>query len=290
MPLPIRIAYYTIAGSLLLASAGCCCFAPRCSGPSPLRQCQLRGYELHQQSLALAQQRDAASQMVQTVTVEKQQLAHQKQQLAEQNVALQAGLEVSNQRLANMQSEREKLKERYLSLLNKQRDAGSPLADETTRRFEELARKYPEFEFDPVTGVSKFHSDILFESGSDQVKTGATPLLREFAEIMNGGQAQRLNILVVGHTDDKPIKHTRAVVKNPTNWHLSTNRANSVVLTLRKLGLDDDRMGAAGYSKYQPVRSNTNEVARQLNRRVEIFVLAPDALVAGGWDPAKSRK
>ena len=43
-------------------------------------------------------------------------------------------------------------------------------------------------------------------------------------------------------------------------------------------------MGAAGYSMFQPVVPNSNDSARQKNRRVEIFVLAPDAVVAG-WDP-----
>ena len=46
-------------------------------------------------------------------------------------------------------------------------------------------------------------------------------------------------------------------------------------------------MGAAGYSMYQPVVPNKDAPSRQKNRRVEIFVLAPDAAVAG-WDPATS--
>ncbi len=35
---------------------------------------------------------------------------------------------------------------------------------------------------------------------------------------------------------------------------------------------------------YQPVAQNTNDSSRTKNRRVEIFVLAPDAAVVG-WDP-----
>jgi chemotaxis protein MotB len=48
-------------------------------------------------------------------------------------------------------------------------------------------------------------------------------------------------------------------------------------------------MGAAGYSMYQPVVANKDEKSRQQNRRVEIFVLAPDAVVAG-WDKGSERK
>ncbi|MEZ6046161.1 MAG: OmpA family protein [Planctomycetaceae bacterium] len=164
---------------------------------------------------------------------------------------------------------------------------GNPLSDATSRRFQELAEKYKDFEFDPHTGVSKFHSDILFDSGSDRLKKDAMPLLSEFAAIMNDGDARNLNILVVGHTDDKNIVRSATKTHHPTNWHLSTNRANSVVLALSQGGVAETRMGAAGYSKYQPVMDNVDDGTRSKNRRVEIFVLAPDAIVAG-WDPKHS--
>ncbi len=45
----------------------------------------------------------------------------------------------------------------------------NPLGGNANRRFEELAKKYPEFEFDPVTGVSRFNGDLLFASGSDAI-------------------------------------------------------------------------------------------------------------------------
>ena len=45
-----------------------------------------------------------------------------------------------------------------------------------------------------------------------------------------------------------------------------------------------DRMGVAGYSMFQPLVANKDDESRQRNRRVEIFVLAPDAAVAG-WEP-----
>ena len=35
---------------------------------------------------------------------------------------------------------------------------------------------------------------------------------------------------------------------------------------------------------FQPVADNKDEASRRKNRRVEVFVLAPDAVVAG-WDP-----
>lgn len=246
-----------------------------------LRQSQLRAYQLHQQNTTIAQERDRANQMAQSALSEKQQL---EQQMA----SLQQTLDAANRRLDNLTAERSQLQQRYVSLLNNAKNGPSPLSNETTRRFEELAKKYPEFEFDPATGVSKFHSDILFASGSSEIKPTALPLLREFASIMNQGDARNLNILVVGHTDDKPISKPATRSKHPTNWHLSTNRANSVVTTLAGAGLKEGRMGAAGYSMFQPAVPNTDDKARQINRRVEIFVLAPDASVAG-WENGTSR-
>jgi chemotaxis protein MotB len=235
---------------------------------------QLQAFDLHQQNQALAAQQE--------------QSQYTAQKLAAENQGLRSSLDTANQRVDNLKSGLSSAQERYISLLNNARNQKSPLSDSTTRRFQDLADKYPEFEFDPHTGVSKFHSDILFSSGSAQINRNAAPLLQDFADIMNAEDARRLNILVVGHTDDERIIKRSTANLHPTNWHLSTNRANSVLLALSKSGINEARMGAAGYSMFQPVTPNTGDKTRAMNRRVEIYVLAPDAVVAG-WDPATSR-
>lgn len=263
MPISARVSLFGLFGLLS-------CFQTACyTVPSPvLRQSQLQAQQLYAQNKSLQLQ------------------AQQSEQKA---FRLGSELDIANRRIHNLNAERSQLKERYINLFNHAKNQGSPLSGDATRRFEELARKYPHFEFDPQTGVSKFHSDILFSSGSADIKSSAHPVLREFAKIMNAGDAKRLNILVVGHTDDKPISKRSTKSKHATNWHLSTNRADSVVVTLSKFGIKQRRMGAAGYSMHQPLVPNTNDKARQRNRRVEIFVLAPDAVVAG-WDPEMFRK
>jgi chemotaxis protein MotB len=218
-------------------------------------------------------------------------LAQQNQMLASQNFQagqttqqLQQALAAANKRLDNLASERSQLQQRYIGLLDRARSQKSPLSPEATERFKKLQEKYPQFEFDPNTGVSKFSGDIFFASGSAQIKDEFKKLLRDFGNIMSDGDAQKLNVLVVGHTDDRPIGKDHTRVQHPTNWNLSTDRADSVVLELAHSGVKETRMGAAGYSMYQPVVDNKNETGRRKNRRVEIFVLAPDAVVAG-WDP-----
>lgn len=213
-----------------------------------------------------------------------QTLTAQKQAAEQQAAQMAMELQTAHARLANLDAERSQLHERYASLLSQ---ATNPLSGDATRKFEELSRKYPEFDFDPATGVSKFRADVLFDTGKDELKPSAQNVLTEFANLMNSPDASRFHILVVGHTDDQPIKKPTTHSRHETNWHLSTNRANSVVMALSKFGLKQNRMGAAGYSMFQPVEANADDRSRQRNRRVEIFILAPEASVAG-WDPATS--
>lgn len=244
--------------SLLMVTQTACNLVPR----EVLRQSQLRARQLHKQNQAIASK---------------------KNRLAEENARLQRTLEVANRRVENLKNERSTLHQRYASLLDQAQNQPNPLSDEATRRFQDLAQKYPGFEFDPMTGVSKFGNDILFDSGSARIKSSAKDVLSEFADIMNEGSARRLKVLVVGHTDDQPIEKPSTKSKHPTNWHLSTDRADAVVLALEKMGLDPKRLGAAGYSMYQPLVPNKDAESRRKNRRVEIFVLAPEAAVAG-WE------
>lgn len=250
----------------LIAITGCYCVPPQY-----LQQAQLRSQMLYRQNQQLAMERDSYSQSMGA--------------LSSENQALKQNLDVANRRLENVQSANSQLENRVQHLLASARSGNNPLSHDATRRLEELRRKYPQFEFDPATGVSKFDSDLLFALGSDEVRHEAMHVLNEFAHIMNQPDAQHLRVLVVGHTDDKPISKASTKAKHPTNWHLSTNRANSVVLALKHHGIAEKRMEAAGCSMFQPVESNRDDKSRSKNRRVEIYVLAPDAAVAG-WDPA----
>lgn len=267
-----------LALAILVGLSGCCCGVPK----SQYRMSQINAARLHEQGQMLAGQLNEAQQLA-------NQMAMDRQQLEQANADMANRLNLANQRVDNLMAERENVHGKYRDLLASTGQNGNPLSNDASRRLEELARRFPGFEFDPKTGVSRFDETILFDSGSDVLRQDSANLLREFSNIMNDNEARRLNILVVGHTDDQPINKGPTRAKHPTNWHLSTNRANSVVLQLTKLGINDTRLGSAGYSMYQPVAANSDGRGRQQNRRVEIFVLAPDAAVAG-WDPATSRR
>lgn len=221
--------------------------------------------------------------------MQNQHFQQQQTGLEQQNMALtteltnaQAQLHTANQRITNLNSERTALKQRLVGLVNK--SIHNPIGSGPQKRLQELANKYKHFDFDPETGISKFHSDVLFASAHADLNDSGEGLLHEFANIMTQADANDLKILVVGHTDNRVIKHGGTLARHPSNWHLSTDRANSVVLKLRELGIPEHRMGSLGYGKHQPVTSNETAHAQQLNRRVEIYVLSPNTLMAGQWN------
>ena len=53
---------------------------------------------------------------------------------------------------------------------------------------------------------------------------------------------------------------------------------------LRQQGLEESRLGVAGFGAHEPVASNVTAHDRQKNRRVEIFVMPADVPVVGWTD------
>jgi len=50
---------------------------------------------------------------------------------------------------------------------------------------------------------------------------------------------------------------------------------------LKALGVAEERLGVAGFGAHQPVAPNLNSKDRQKNRRVEVFVMAPEVPIIG---------
>ena len=78
-------------------------------------------------------------------------------------------------------------------------------------------------------------------------------------------------ISVDGHTNTIPI-HTE---RYTSNWELSGDRASGVVrYLLRRHGFDAGRLSATGYADTRPLLPRSNPRAIEINRRVEIVVIA----------------
>jgi chemotaxis protein MotB len=114
--------------------------------------------------------------------------------------------------------------------------------------------------------VQVLTDNLLFQSGQATLQPEGLPLLNEVAQLLNVDQSHP--ITVEGYTDNVPI-HS---VQFPSNWELSTARATTVVQYLISRGVNDNRLGAAGYADLHAVASNATAAGRALNRRVDIVI------------------
>jgi chemotaxis protein MotB len=204
-------------------------------------------------------------------------LDYEKQALMSQLGDTQGQLATANERLNNLMAERNALTDRFA------RVGDDAITDSGISSALEAAG----FEYDPATGLNKFRSDILFDLGSDGIRQDAQPIIKEFASAVVSGTASGLRILVVGHTDDQSIVRPETAQKHPTNWHLSTDRSDAVILELLKHGVPPERIASMGYSEFHPLEHSTSEPARQRNRRVELFVV-PNSPEVARWDPVNA--
>ena len=105
-------------------------------------------------------------------------------------------------------------------------------------------------------------SDVLFDTGSANLKPGAREKLARVAGVIASHPG--LNIAVEGHTD--------SVGSTEYNQRLSEERAASVHDYLIRQGISPAAVGTSGFGESQPVASNGSAEGRQQNRRVELVV------------------
>ncbi len=108
---------------------------------------------------------------------------------------------------------------------------------------------------------------ITFNAGEADLLPDSFPTLLKIAGVI--GSKKGFEVVVSGHTDDRPINTTRF----PSNWELSAARAVIVAKFLVDNGLAPDRVSIQGFSSYRPINENTSPENRQANRRVEITLI-----------------
>ncbi len=119
-----------------------------------------------------------------------------------------------------------------------------------------------------------FESGILFDVDKAVVKEETKTELAELAQILN--KYEDTDILIEGHTDSTgEYEH---------NLTLSRQRAQSVANHLAIQKVNAARFTIMGYGEEQPVAPNETEEGRQLNRRVEIGIMANDKLKKAAED------
>lgn len=122
----------------------------------------------------------------------------------------------------------------------------------------------------PGGAMIAIEGNVLFTPGNAALRKEARRTLDAVVSAIQSSMADK-DVLVLGHTDDRPIKKSGWV----DNYQLSTERALAVVRYLRDRGLDDSRLIAGGCGEHRPVVEGTSVANRSKNRRVEIFALTP---------------
>lgn len=113
----------------------------------------------------------------------------------------------------------------------------------------------------------------FFDSGSATIRSSALPTIAHFVHVI---RAFPVRIRIEGHTDNVPIHTTRF----DSNWELSTARATEMIkLFIAQYDVAPERLSASGYGEYFPVASNDTAAGRAENRRVDLVVLNPTAVV-----------
>ena len=104
---------------------------------------------------------------------------------------------------------------------------------------------------------------INFDTDKAAIRPDGKPAVDEITKLLKADSS--LKLAIEGHTDNSGDA--------ARNQALSTQRAEAVVQTLVKDGIDAKRLRAAGHGADKPLADNKDEAGRAKNRRVELIKL-----------------
>lgn len=114
--------------------------------------------------------------------------------------------------------------------------------------------------------VIRIPENGMFGGGSARLGRQFKPILKQIRVALLAIEGE---ILIAGHTDDRPIRSRDL----RSNWDLAAERAVSVVHELLVTKeLKPHRLAAIGYGDSRPLAPNTDKKSRARNRRVEIVI------------------
>lgn len=116
--------------------------------------------------------------------------------------------------------------------------------------------------------VVSFDSGLLFDYDKYDLRSETRKNLNALAESLN--EYNETEVKILGHTDSKGD----AVY----NQDLSYNRAMEVTEYLASQGVSLSRLSVLGFGETDPIATNDTQEGRQLNRRVEVVLIASDDL------------
>lgn len=149
--------------------------------------------------------------------------------------------------------------------------AGAAVGAAVGRRMDKQEQELRQIEGVEVTRPSegeievRLTSDILFDYNSAALRPASRTTLNELAE--NFSKYPDNEVIVEGHTD--------STGSDAYNQKLSEQRAGNVADYLIDRGVPNRKVIVYGYGESQPKATNDTAEGRQLNRRVEIHIRAP---------------
>jgi chemotaxis protein MotB len=224
-------------------------------------------------------QNDTQRQRISSLESELQVAQLELDKLKRQLAAIQdkGGFEVESllQKIAALEQDIAKKAELIASMQQRLLSGGAALPVELSTMLEDFAKQNGMVTYDSSRGIVKFDSDLLFEKGSDTVTSSAAEAVKSLCGILNTEEGKNFDIIVAGHTDDMRIATSATRAKHPTNRHLASHRAISVLQVMEGNNIDPKRMSTRGFGEYRPVVDNLpNKGGNPQNRRVEIFIVA----------------
>jgi chemotaxis protein MotB len=163
--------------------------------------------------------------------------------------------QIKSTQKAAVEAEVEKLKKARAELIAALRKAGVPKA--ATFRFDQRGLV-----------ISIATDNVLFHSGSAALEDQGRTILNTLAPTLRRLPNQ---LSIDGHTNSIPI-HT---AQFPSNWELSGERASGVLRYLNSRdAIPFKRMSFTGFADTQPRLPASDPNSVNINRRVEIVVLA----------------
>jgi len=148
--------------------------------------------------------------------------------------------------------------------------AGAYIGNYMDKQAEEMRRDIEGAKIERIGEGIKitFDSGVLFDVDKSALRPNAKTNLIKLSAILN--KYEDTNILIEGHTD--------STGSEDHNMDLSIRRAQSVSSYLATNRVLPTRFNVVGYGETQPVADNATLEGRQLNRRVEIAIIANDKL------------
>lgn len=226
-----------------------------------------------QELVATVEERDEALARQQRLSADAGEriraLQQQMQALQQQLAALNAALEAREQTIGEQQLRIEDLGRRLNLALAQRVQELARYRSEFFGRLREVLGDIPEIE---VSGDRfRFQSELFFATGSAEIGPQGREKLDQVAETIQEIAARippdlDWVLMVEGHTDARPIRTQRF----PSNWELSTARAQSIVHYLIGRGVPPRRLAAAGFGEYHPLVDGDSPEAWARNRRIEM--------------------